>query len=375
MSKQPSIRCDRIQVGYDGRSVIRNADLTLYPGEILTLIGPNGSGKSTLLKTLSRILPLQAGTVYLSGKDLSSYKSRDLAKKMAVLLTRGKDPGMITCREVIAMGRFPYTNMAGILSEEDERIITRAMEQTGVEDLAAREYDQISDGQRQRVLLARALCQEPEILLLDEPISYLDIKYKLEFLDALQKLVRQRDLTVVMSLHELDLAERVSHRIACVKDGGILKVGTPEEVMGGSAVEMLFDLPEDSYDSASGSVEMKRITGDAQIFVLCGTGNGTGIFRALQRREIPFDAGILWSSDRDMPAARALAQNIVESAPFGPPDQETVQTAKERIDACRFVVSTLEGSEKLPLTHPLEELRQYAENQGKLRTLEELLHE
>lgn len=375
MSKQPSIRCDGIQVGYDGRSVIRNADLTLYPGEILTLIGPNGAGKSTLLKTLSRILPLQAGTVYLSGKDLSSYKSRDLAKKMAVLLTRGKDPGMITCREVIAMGRFPYTNMAGILSEEDERIITKAMEQTGVEDLAAREYDQISDGQRQRVLLARALCQEPEILLLDEPISYLDIKYKLEFLDALQKLVRQRDLTVVMSLHELDLAERVSHRIACVKDGGILKVGTPEEVMGGSAVEMLFDLPEDSYDSASGSVEMKRITGDAQIFVLCGTGNGTGIFRALQRREIPFDAGILWSSDRDMPAARALAQNIVESAPFGPPDQETVQTAKERIDACRFVVSTLEGSEKLPLTHPLEELRQYAENQGKLRTLEELLHE
>lgn len=375
MSKQPSIRCDGIQVGYDGRSVIRNADLTLYPGEILTLIGPNGAGKSTLLKTLARILPLQAGTVYLSGKDLSSYKSRDLAKKMAVLLTRGKDPGMITCREVIAMGRFPYTNMAGILSEEDERIIAKAMEQTGVEDLAAHEYDQISDGQRQRVLLARALCQEPEILLLDEPISYLDIKYKLEFLDALQKLVRQRDLTVVMSLHELDLAARVSHRIACVKDGGILKVGTPEEVMGGSAMEMLFDLPEDSYDSASGSVEMKRITGDAQVFVLCGTGNGTEIFRALQRREIPFDAGILWSSDRDMPAARALAQNIVESAPFGLPDQETVQTAKERIDACRFVVSSLEGSEKLPLTHPLEELRQYAENQGKLRTLEELLHE
>ena len=193
MNEQASIRCESISVGYGDHVVVGEATLVLHRGEILTLIGPNGAGKSTLLKTLARVLPMLAGTVTLSGRDLMSYKNREIAQKMAVLLTQGKDPGMITCREVIEMGRFPYTNMAGTMTASDRKIVEEAMEQTGVEELAQREYAQISDGQRQRVLLARALCQQPEILILDEPVSYLDIRYKLEFLTTLQRLVKQRN--------------------------------------------------------------------------------------------------------------------------------------------------------------------------------------
>ena len=203
MNDHASIRCENISVGYGDHVVVSDATLVLHKGEILTLVGPNGAGKSTLLKTLARVLPLKAGTVYLSERDLMSFKNREIAQKMAVLLTHGKDPGMITCREVIEMGRFPYTNMAGTITASDRAIVEEAMEQTGVKDLAQREYTRISDGQRQRVLLARALCQQPEILILDEPISYLDIKYKLEFLTTLQRLVKQRDISVVMTLHEL----------------------------------------------------------------------------------------------------------------------------------------------------------------------------
>ena len=375
MNDHASIRCENISVGYGDHVVVSDATLVLHKGEILTLVGPNGAGKSTLLKTLARVLPLKAGTVYLSERDLMSFKNREIAQKMAVLLTHGKDPGMITCREVIEMGRFPYTNMAGTITASDRAIVEEAMEQTGVKDLAQREYTRISDGQRQRVLLARALCQQPEILILDEPISYLDIKYKLEFLTTLQRLVKQRDITVVMTLHELDLAARISDRIACIKDGKIHRVGTPEEVMEGAYMEELFDLPVGSYDAVTGSVEMEKIPGESRVFVLCGTGNGTGAFRTLQRCQIPFDAGILWRNDRDLPAARALARNVIEIAPFAPVTDEEIQQAEKMIDDCETVVCSLEGTDRAHPAEHLQILMRYAEQQGKLREMEDLVHE
>ncbi len=375
MNDHASIRCENISVGYGDHVVVSDATLVLHKGEILTLVGPNGAGKSTLLKTLARVLPLKAGTVYLSERDLMSLKNREIAQKMAVLLTHGKDPGMITCREVIEMGRFPYTNMAGTITASDRAIVEEAMEQTGVRDLAQQEYTRISDGQRQRVLLARALCQQPEILILDEPISYLDIKYKLEFLTTLQRLVKQRDISVVMTLHELDLAARISDRIACIKDGKIQRMGSPEEVMEGAYMEELFDLPAGSYDAVTGSVEMEKIPGASRVFVLCGTGNGTGAFRTLQRCQIPFDAGILWRNDRDLPAARALARNVIEIAPFVPVTDEEIHQAEKMIDGCETVVCSLEGTDRAHPAEHLQILMRYAEQQGKLREMEDLVHE
>ena len=243
------LKCENVQVGFPDRPVAGPVDLTLPRGQILSIIDPNGAGKTTFLKSLARQLPLQGGTVLLDGKDLSGLDAKEQAKKMAILMTRGTDPGMITCRQVVAMGRHPYTGLFGTLSEEDEQIITNAMEYTEVADLKNREYGRISDGQRQRILLARALCQQPEILLLDEPTSFLDIRYKLEFLSLLRKLANTRDLTVILSLHEVDLAARVSDRIACLKDGRLDREGTPEEIYSGDYIDTLFDLPAGTYGS------------------------------------------------------------------------------------------------------------------------------
>ena len=241
------LTCENVQIGFPDRPVAGPIDLKLPRGQILSVIGPNGAGKTTFLKSVARQLPLQGGTVFLDGKDLSMLDAKEQAKHMAVLMTRGTDPGMIRCRQVVAMGRHPYTGLFGTLSEEDEKIIDDAMEKTEVADLKDREYGHISDGQRQRVLLARALCQQPEILLLDEPTSFLDLRYKLEFLSLLQKLAKNQDLTVILSLHEVDLAARISDRIACLKNGKLDREGTPEEIYAGTYIDKLFDLPAGTY--------------------------------------------------------------------------------------------------------------------------------
>ena len=179
---------------------------------------------------------------------------------------------------------------------------------------------------------------------------------------------------MVMTLHELDLAARISDRIACIKDGKIQRMGSPEEVMEGAYMEELFDLPAGSYDAVTGSVEMEKIPGASRVFVLCGTGNGTGAFRALQRRQIPFDAGILWRNDRDLPAAKALARSVIETAPFATVTDEAIRQAEKMIDGCETVICTLEETDRI---HPAEHLRTlmcYAEQQGKLRDMEDLFN-
>ena len=232
-------------VGYDQKPLIKEIEITLHKGEILSLIGPNGAGKSTVLKSIAGQLKLLGGTVYLGDENLSSMKASDLAKKMSVLFTEKIRAELKTCRDVVATGRYPYTGWFGVLSEEDERIVDEVMELIHITELSGQDFDRISDGQKQRVMLARAICQEPEILILDEPTSYLDIKYKLEFLSILQEMRVKKGLTVIMSLHELELAKIVSDRILCLKDEYVLRYGPPDEVFTSDFIERLFDIREE----------------------------------------------------------------------------------------------------------------------------------
>lgn len=241
------MRLEHLTVGYGGNPVVRDVDLTVQRGEVLTIIGPNGAGKTTLLKTMARQLEPVAGTVTLDGEDLQKQKALDIARKMAVVFSDALRPERMTCREAVSAGRYPYTGRFGVLSEEDERIIEAAMEQVRVTDLADRPFDAVSDGQRQRVVLARALCQQPDIILLDEPTTFLDIRWKAEFLEALQTLVKEQGLTVVLTLHELDLAEKVSDRVACVNDGRLDRVGTPEDIFAEGYIARLFGMDENTY--------------------------------------------------------------------------------------------------------------------------------
>ena len=232
-------------VGYDQKPLIKDIEITLQKGEILSLIGPNGAGKSTVLKSIAGQLKLLGGTVYLGEENLSAMRTSDLAKKMSVLFTEKIRAELKTCRDVVATGRYPYTGWFGVLSGEDEQIIDEVMELIHITELSGQDFDKISDGQKQRVMLARAICQEPEIVILDEPTSYLDIKYKLEFLSILQEMRIKKGLTVIMSLHELELAKIVSDKILCLKGEYVLRYGTPDEVFTSDFIERLFDIREE----------------------------------------------------------------------------------------------------------------------------------
>ena len=237
-----------LSVGYDGKAVAEKIELSVRSGEILSLIGPNGAGKTTLLKTLVRQLTPVSGTVQLKEKDLQTYGTLELAKTMAVVFSNALQPERMTCREAVAAGRYPYTGRFGTLSEEDEKVITDVMKQVHVEDLQDRPFDAISDGQRQRVVLARALCQQPDIILLDEPTTFLDIRGKAEFLESLQELSRTEGLTVLLTLHEPDIARKVSDRVACIREHRLDRVGTPEELFDDGYIAQAFGMSLEEYD-------------------------------------------------------------------------------------------------------------------------------
>lgn len=239
------IRTERLSAGYEHKVIVRDAEILVRRGEIAVLIGPNGAGKSTVLKTIAGQLAPASGTIYLGERERSSYTLSELAKKEAVMLTERRPAERMTCEEVVSLGRYPYTGRLGILSEEDRRIVRETMELVHISELADRSYGRISDGQRQRVLLARAICQEPEIMILDEPTSYLDIRHKLEFIDLLKELVRERNIGVIMSMHELELAHMTADKVICIdSEGRIAMTGTPEDVITDGNISRLYGLED-----------------------------------------------------------------------------------------------------------------------------------
>ena len=171
-----------LSVGYHGKPLIEDVPLCVQRGKIVTLIGPNGSGKSTILKTVIGQLPELSGTVYLDGETMRSRSRNDVARRMAILMTARVEPELMTCRDVVSSGRYPYTGRLGVLRDEDKKIVEQSLSQVDALAFADAPFSTVSDGQRQRILLARALCQQPELIVLDEPTSYLDIRYKLELL-------------------------------------------------------------------------------------------------------------------------------------------------------------------------------------------------
>ena len=330
-------RTENMTVGYQGIPLIQQVDLEVKKGEILTLIGPNGAGKSTLLKSMAGQLALLGGTVFLDGQDFLKQAGRDRSRKMAAVFTEKTQPERMTSEEVLEAGRYPYTGTFGFLSPEDHRAVEAAMELVGVTGLRHQDFRTLSDGQRQRVILARAVCQEPEIILLDEPTSYLVVKHKLEFLSTLQKMTREKQCTVILSLHELDLAERISDRILCVKGDRVQKFGTPEEVFVPGYIRELFGITAGSFDEESVSPELPAPEGKPEVFVIGGGGSGRSCYRKLQREGIPFYSGILFQNDLDYPVSLALASETLAAEAFTPVSGELLERARQRLAACHTV--------------------------------------
>lgn len=331
-------RTRQLTVGYQEVPVLREVTIGVNKGEILTLIGPNGAGKSTLLKSIAGQLKPLGGEIYLESQELAGLKGQELAKKMAVVFTDKMYTEMMDCEEVVASGRYPYTGRFGILSDEDWKIVGESMRMTRVSELRDEDYNKISDGQRQRVLLARALCQQPEIILLDEPTSFLDIRYKLEFLATLQRLAKEKQLSVIMSLHELDLAKRISDRILCIGREGVERCGTPEEIFTEGYITQLFHIKTGSFEDSSTDAELPRPVGEPEVFVLAGCGSGRETFRRLQRAGIAFAVGILYTHDLDYPVAQALAAQVIAVESTEAMDETHYRTAKQVIERCQHVI-------------------------------------
>ncbi len=245
---------ERLAVGYGGKPVVANIEVRLHKGQILTLIGPNGCGKSTVLRSIMKQLKTLGGAVRVGGDSVEEIAPKTFARKASAVLTERPEPELMTCWDVAAAGRYPYTGMLGILSGNDREKVRDALLLVGALELKDRNFSEISDGQRQRVMLARAVCQEPEIIVLDEPTTFLDIRCAADILTILRRMASERGVTVVMSLHELNYAKRASDLVMCVKNGAVMFLDTPEVIFTKEIIGELYDLPEGVYEELFGKL-------------------------------------------------------------------------------------------------------------------------
>lgn len=327
-----------LAVGYHGKILIHDINVEIEKGKILTLIGPNGAGKSTILKSITKHLATIAGTVCIDSQEIGKWSVKEMARQVAVVLTQRIQPELMTCAEVVAMGRYPYTNMLGHLTPRDREVVQEALERVHGTELADQDFMTLSDGQKQRIMLARAICQEPEVIILDEPTAYLDIRHKIELLDILRQMAREKKITVIMSLHEIDLATKISDYLLCVKGETIAAFGPPEEILKADTIKNLYDLDKGSYNLLFGSVELARPKGKPSTFVVAGGGFGIPCYRALQRKNVPFATGVLYENDVDFPVAKELSNHVISAQAFEPMEEEQFRKAAELLLTCTQVI-------------------------------------
>ncbi len=272
-----------LSIGYH-HPLASDLNLELRPAELACLIGPNGVGKSTLLRTLSGMEKPLAGAIWLGDEILNNLTPLELAKRLAIVLTARVESPLLTARELVSLGRHPYTDWLGRLTTRDEEAVRRAMQITDTLRFSARPLSQLSDGERQKVMIARALAQEPQILLLDEPTAFLDLPRRVELLQLLRRLARETGTAILLSTHDLDLALRLADRLWLLSSTGSMEVGLPEELALNGAVARVFQSEGAYFDHAIGAFRVHQpVHGPISL-----DGNGYGVtdawtWRALER--------------------------------------------------------------------------------------------
>ena len=358
------VKTGALSVGYGKKILLGDISFTAERGKILTLVGPNGAGKSTILKTITKQLEPIAGVVTIDEKSLSDWSQKALSKKLAVVLTERVNPELMTCFELVSMGRYPYTDLFGKLDPEDREIVWESLRRVHAEELSDRLFSTLSDGQKQRILLARALCQKPEIIVLDEPTAYLDIRYKVELLGILKQMAREEHICVILSLHEIDLAIKLSDELLFIKNDRSLVYGTPDQLFTQLPVEELYEMAEGSFDPLFGSLELKRTEGDPKVFVISGNESAVPLYRKLQKDDVPFAAGVLYRDSADHRIAEKLASCVIDAEPFEPMTEDQFQKALSVLKTCEKVLVSgrIEGS----MNEVNRRLEKYAKDAGLL---------
>ena len=247
-----AISVKNLSVSYENNTIIEDMSLSIPKGKISIIIGANGCGKSTLLKTISRINKPKSGDIFINNKNIKKIKEKNIAKEVAFLPQGPVCPSGLTVRELVAFGRFPHQRIIGGLNAHDKEIIDWAIKETGLSDFADREIENLSGGQRQRAWIAMVLAQETEIIMLDEPTTYLDMSYQLEVLEVLQKLNKEKNITVVIVLHELNNACKFADNIIGLKKGKVICEGAPKEVINKETLKKIYGIDARLMESENG---------------------------------------------------------------------------------------------------------------------------
>lgn len=252
-----------LSVGYKAshqpaRIVLSNISITIRSGEFVCLVGPNGVGKSTLLRTLAALQPALEGKIMLMMadgelRDIHRVNEKELARRLSVVLTDRVEVGNLTSYGLTALGRYPYTDWVGRLTPNDEMVVRWSLQAVGADDLSDRQVHELSDGERQKVMIARSLAQEPALVILDEPTAYLDLPRRIEIMRALRQLAHTTDRAILLSIHDLDLALRSADVLWCLPPGGPLQVGAPEDLVLSGAFEAIFCQDNLEFDKQSGT--------------------------------------------------------------------------------------------------------------------------
>ena len=240
---KPSIQATSLHAAYGSLSVLQDVSFSVSKGEFFIVIGPNGSGKTTLLKILSAITPFQRGNLEIAGTPMAKYSRRSLARIMALVPQTVPEDLPFTVRELVLMARTPRMGLLGLERDQDIRLAGEAMAFTGVDAMAERKMDQLSGGERQRVFIARAICQEPQIILLDEPTAALDLAHQVRIMDLMENLRAEKGLTIVMVSHDINLAAMYGNRLMLLKNGRIVKMGLPGDVLTFKTLEEAYECP------------------------------------------------------------------------------------------------------------------------------------
>ncbi|MEM1948659.1 MAG: ABC transporter ATP-binding protein [Candidatus Caldarchaeum sp.] len=337
------IKTHKLSIGYSHGSIVSRIEVELRSGEFTVVVGPNASGKTTFLKTLAGLLKPVAGTVFLGEDDVKSLSARSRARRVGLVLTgRPEVTGMLV-EEVVALGRYPWTGPVHILTTQDKQAVQQAMAKTGITHLHGRKISELSDGQFQRVMIARALAQQPKILILDEPTTHLDTPSRVEIMMLLRRLAHDENMTVVASTHELELAFRFADKLLLISDNQVKSFEDPEELINDETFYKAFGFNRKlSFSPLTLTAEFRDSSahGKPIVFVIAGGGSGAKTYRKLLKKGIKVVTGVLHENDIDHHIATMLGLEAISEKPFQDISEGTLVKAVEKMLSCDAVIYT-----------------------------------
>ncbi len=344
-----AIKTENLSCGYGDKDVLKNISLSVKNDEFIGIIGPNASGKSTLLRTIDRVIEPKEGSIFLNQKDIVNMDKKEIAKEMSVVPQEFSTNYSFSVLKVVTMGRTPHLGPLEMENEEDMKIVKDSMKKTDTWQLADRPFTELSGGEKQRVVIAKALAQEPSVLLLDEPINHLDINNQLEILNLIKELSEKGEVTIISTFHDLNTAARYCDSLILLHDNKIHAHGPPEDVLSENNIKEVYGAdvavrrqPETDSISITPLVETFGEKGESsyKIHLICGGGSGKMLMHPLLRRGHQVTAGVLSPLDDDYNEARRLGISLVEGSPFLPISKKTADRNRKLIEECDLIILT-----------------------------------